>query len=408
MKRRYFHGSSLDILPPPLLESGLKFFEERIAFKDKITGETGIDGLMIDFNDGLRLQVPKGDWHVRISDGDMIFFDEDASEVMLISMEKFFVEWEIAIWLDGEPVFYHRFDPRGQTVHFVFRQAMGDNIALFPYVEQFRRTFDCRATCTVPPHMRELVEKYFPRLELTDELPEDSYACFYMVALSNMPFAATHDFRTVALELTGKTILNSPLIRRPSKVIYAPTKPRSIEQKYVCIAVQASGTHKCWLAPDGWNRVVEYLKSLGYRVLCIDRDRQCSGNGLTVEMPAGAEDFTGNIPLLERINVLAYADFFIGLSSGLAWLAWAVDVPVVMISGVTEPWYEFDTPYRVQNPMVCHGCFNDMRVDFSHVAACVSYEDADRKYECSKRISARSVIEAIERLMVDNNLNGGN
>ena len=72
-----------------------------------------------------------------------------------------------------------------------------------------------------------------------------------------------------------------------------------------------------------------------------------------------------------------------------------------MISGFTEPWYEFDTPYRIYTPLVCHGCFNDMRVDFSRVGGCVSYKDSARKYECSKQISARQVIDAIERLIVD-------
>ena len=407
---KLFNGPALDIFPAQLLESGLKFFDERIAFEHGITGETGIDGVLLDFNVGLRLQIPEGNWHVRISDyqSDVVFVDEDISGVVLISREKFFVHWEIALWLDGEPVFYHQFDPRGARVHFLFTKAIGDNIALLPYVEQFRRKFDCRVSCTMPPHMREIVRLYYPNVELADDLHEDSYAAFYMAAWSNMPFAASHDFRTVPLEYLGKTILCSPLIDQPSKVIYRPTKPREINEPYVCIGVQASGTNKCWLAPDGWDCVVEHLKAMGYRVLCIDRDRKCSGHGMTVETPAGAEDFSGSYDLIDRINQLAYADFFIGISSGLSWLAWSVDIPVVMINSITEPWHEFNTPYHVSNPMVCHGCLNDMRVDFSRVGGCVSYKDSARKYECSKQISARQVIDAIERLIADHNLDGRN
>ena len=38
-------------------------------------------------------------------------------------------------------------------------------------------------------------------------------------------------------------------------------------------------------------------------------------------IPYGAEDFTGRRPLQERIDLLYHADFFIGLSSGLSWVA---------------------------------------------------------------------------------------
>ena len=62
-----------------------------------------------------------------------------------------------------------------------------------------------------------------------------------------------------------------------------------------------------------------------------------------------AEDFTGNRPLQERLSLLHHADFFIGLGSGLSWLAWAADTPVVMISGFSHPSTEFHTPYRVIN-----------------------------------------------------------
>ena len=48
---------------------------------------------------------------------------------------------------------------------------------------------------------------------------------------------------------------------------------KSAESPYVCIGVQASMTAKGWLYPHGWDIVVDYLKSLGYRVLCIDKNK---------------------------------------------------------------------------------------------------------------------------------------
>lgn len=125
---------------------------------------------------------------------------------------------------------------------------------------------------------------------------------------------------------------------------------------------------------------------------------------MTVEMPAGAEDFSGKYNLIDRVNQLAYADFFIGMPSGLSWLAWAADIPVVLISGISEPWCEFSSAYRVYNPLVCHGCYNDLRVNCLHIADCIHHHGTPQAYECSKNISARQVIAAIARLIADHNL----
>lgn len=101
--------------------------------------------------------------------------------------------------------------------------------------------------------------------------------------------------------------------------------------------------------------------------------------------------------------MLYYAEFFIGLSSGLAWLANVVDCPVVMICGFSKDWHEFHTPYRVMNRLVCNGCLNDLRVDFRKVK-CPYHKGTERELECQKKISPRQVINVIDRLIADRNL----
>ena len=58
--------------------------------------------------------------------------------------------------------------------------------------------------------------------------------------------------------------------------------------------------------------------------------------------PEGIIDRSGNFPLSDRINYLAHADAFIGVGSGLSWLAWASGTKVVMISGFSKPHTEFE------------------------------------------------------------------
>ena len=92
-----------------------------------------------------------------------------------------------------------------------------------------------------------------------------------------------------------------------------------------------------------------------------------SGVVLT-HIPWGCEDDTGNKTFQERIDILKDCDFFIGLSSGVSWLAWCAKCPVVLISGFTNPYNEYYTPYRVINPMVCHGCWNDETCELPYLS----------------------------------------
>lgn len=400
---RFFYGGETGTFSKKLF-GNLSFFEAKFATKRPILGETGIPNVLLDFNDGLRLQIPKGHWHVKISDysSNFVFIDEDiVSGVTLISVEKFFVHWEVTLAFNGEVCFYHRFDPTGQQVHFMFpTKTMGDNITLFPYMNAFEKYYKCQVSCTVPDYMKDIVKLYYPNIRITEEISEDSYATYYMVGQNfHEPITSTENIRNVPLEQFGQSILGWNI--SVDKVIYRPTKKRQIKEPYVCIAVQASGTPKAWLNPNGWKFVVKYLKEIGYRVLCIDKESKTSDYGNVVQIPEDAEDFTGDIALIERINLLAYADFFIGIGSGLSWLAWSTNIPVILISGFSAPWYEFKTPYRINNILVCHSCFNDIRFDYGSIFYCPRYKGTEQAYECSKKISAQQVIDAIDHLIAD-------
>jgi autotransporter strand-loop-strand O-heptosyltransferase len=166
----------------------------------------------------------------------------------------------------------------------------------------------------------------------------------------------------------------------------------------VVIATQASSQAKYWNNPNGWHEVIAYLKSKGYRVLCIDKNRVCGAGVVWNHIPHGAEDFTGDLPLQKRINLIKDADMFIGLSSGLSWLAWCCKVPVLLISGFTAENNEFHTPYRVINHRVCHSCWNDMRCDFDHFDFlwCPRHKNTERQFECTKFITPKMVIDKIK------------
>jgi autotransporter strand-loop-strand O-heptosyltransferase len=176
-------------------------------------------------------------------------------------------------------------------------------------------------------------------------------------------------------------------------------KQRPMKEKYVCIGVQSTSQCKYWNNADGWNKVVKYLNYLGYKVVCIDKNSHFGIAGHMNSIPKGAIDNTGDKPLMERINYLMHCEFFIGLSSGLSWLAWACDKPVVMISGFTNPKLEFTNPYRIHNSKVCNSCWNDPEVKFdkNNWLWCPKNKD----FECSKQITFESVKQYIDNCIED-------
>ena len=369
--------------------------------------ETGIDDLRFDFNFGLRLEIPRGNFHVRISDADseQIFFDRDISDVQLISVEKFLIRWHIEVFRDGVKIFEHKFNVTNQSVLIAFknRLVLGDAVAAIPSVAEFERRTGCKLTVFLPKPLREFAANLYPELEQVDSVRIENYATFFFAwIIGTLPILPV-DSRMVPIERVAEINLSMKL--SPPKPTFKPTAPPVTDEPYVCIAVQASAPEKGWLYPHGWDIVVDYLKSLSYRVFCIDKNATETSDKFTICKPKAAEDFTGNLPIMHRANMLYHAEFFIGLSSGLAWIANAVDCPVVMICGFSSVWNEFDTPYKVSNRLTCNGCSNDLRtLDFFYMSRCTYHGGTSREFECQKKISPRQVINAIERLIVDKNL----
>ncbi|GLQ63965.1 hypothetical protein GCM10007867_28110 [Gluconobacter cerinus] len=173
------------------------------------------------------------------------------------------------------------------------------------------------------------------------------------------------DFRYVGLHKTAAYILGVSPEEEPAKITLSD-ESRPLKEPYVCIAVQASSQCKYWNNPTGWRELITWLKEQGYRVVCIDQKAEHGAGLVWNHLPHGAEDQTGNRPLTERARWLKHAAFFIGGSSGLAWLAWSAGCPVIMISGFTHPNNEFETPGRVINWHICNSCWNDPKERFDH------------------------------------------
>lgn len=374
--------------------------------------QEAIDGILFDFNYGLRVKIPQNGKSYRIRFVDLenmaTLYDTitpNDHECLLLSKKKYFVRYRLVISdpQDDKLLFKHDFDATNKEVVVRFpNPGLGDAIGWFSYVERFQKKHHCKLTCVVGDWFTNIVKDQYP--DITFAPKEDtkdikSYASynigiFAIGDFDNQPI----DHRYIGLHKASGAILGVDLAENPPR--FNLSAPRKIKEKYVCIAVQASGLAKMWNNPIGWDNVVDFLLAQGYRVLCIDKEKMTGMGGTYNRKPEKAEDFTGDKPLQERIDLIKDADFFIGLSSGLSWLAWGCHVPVVMISGFTNPITEFATPYRVFNRNVCHSCWNDLKdYNLGDFWTCPRLGTTPQRFECSILITHELVIDTIKKLI---------
>ncbi len=380
--------------------------------------QEGPEGIRFDFNDGCRLVLPvrtSGKWLVRLHDLDSgnILFESENQGATINSSKRWYVRFRIEVMSideDATParlVLSHDCDLTNRDVLIQFPiGTLGDTLAWFSYCDVFaKRHPGCRVSVAMSGLIIPLLRDSYPQLNLVThaqalelKLAEQAYAS-YRIGLFFDDVANDHqptDFRMVGLHRTAAYILGvDPKEEAPK--LSLPDETRPIPEPYVCVAVQATSAAKYWNNPSGWLEVVKFLKANGYRVICIDQ-KPVNGQGITWnQIPHGVEDETGDRPLAERARWLRHADFFVGLSSGLAWLAWAARTPVVMISGFSHPTNEFDTPYRINNFHSCNGCWNDPKERFDHhdFLWCPRHAGTPRQFECTRLITASHVQRVI-------------
>jgi autotransporter strand-loop-strand O-heptosyltransferase len=371
--------------------------------------QAGPHGLSFDFNEGCRVALPEGEhpWRVRISDLDTgnTLYETELKAGRVSSTKRYYVRFRVEVWQQGDSLFHHEYSAAGQPVLINFPVGtLGDTLGWFPYAVKFKERHNCRLTCAMAERLIPLFRDTHPDIEfVAHEAAEvERYYATYCMGLffddKDCVFQPC-DFRHVGLHRTAGYILGVDPTEVPPRIAL-PDEGRPIAEPYVCIAVQSTTQSKCWNNPMGWHEVVRFLKEAGYRVVCIDQ-KPVHGTGIVWNhIPHGVEDETGDRPLLERARWLRHAEFFVGLSSGLAWLAWGVGTPVVMISGFTHPTNEFATPYRVINYHACNGCWNDPRHRFDHhdFLWCPRHAGTPRQFECTRLITPEQVKQVIRTI----------
>lgn len=351
------------------------------------------------------------------------FIDQDTQKVLqsavirqnqsITSDIKYFVNFHVKVTnlATNKVIFEHYYSAKGQRVYIMFdTPALGDTIAWLAHIDTFYKLHACEIVVTT--FHNDLFEKNYPNFKFVQRYV-DVTRVYAMYKLGLYYDNEDHgypgdidimhhreDFRDDSIAKIGADILGVPFI--PTKPNIVINKIKNVYGKYVCIAPHASGLTKYWHYPGGWQAIVDYLNEQGYKVLMITYEKhgieeydQKIGGKLR-----GVIDKTGNNLLSERARDIANADLFIGVATGLSWLAWAIGCKVVMISGFSQPESEFTDCERIFTPKpatTCNGCFVKARLDKVRSEGCPNHEGTERMYECSKTITPKAVIAGIKR-----------
>ena len=379
---------------------------------------------------------------------------------------KWFTRWRVTVedQYTGQVCFEYKLDSlKGMNVlvHSVF--GLGDTLAWFPYTEEFRKKHDCNIFYH-GGYSHWLRDKY-PEINFIDKgNPSPKCHLGYELGWNHMyhahndlkayePFnkhfqfpndGAPRNYQTIPLQASAADTLGIEYTGYLRTHITEPQRRderyRPIKEKYVTICTQSTTQAKYWnygwdyekmWTPeththihhgDGWHRIIEYLDTIGYKVVVINQYRQygspdVSEDAVTEHLSVwNLHDFTNHpnvidktndyISLEDRMIDLMHAEFHIGLNSGMSWVAKTLGVPVIMIPGLHPPEIiPIAEKYVHQtDPDLCTDCgmeYPFVRGDWGH---CPKYQKTEREFECTATITPDMVVEKIDELIAEKNV----
>ena len=277
--------------------------------------------------------------------------------------------------------------------------ALGDTIAWFPYIEEYRKREELEKIY-VSMKWAELFEENYPKIIFNPKINEEEYDIIIDLGMhihhlqkSGLIYPSFTPLQEYASDILGFDYFTE--IRPNIRVKEVYNKSNYI--KSVSIGTHSTSQSKHWNNLSGWQDVVDYLLGKSYDVYCLDRYKVFGRGDMMNKIPEGVI-FDSDITISKIISIMHVSDFFIGLGSGLSWLAWALGIPVILISGFSHPVTEFQSNIsRVFNQDVCNSCFNKEKLDPLTWKWCPSTFKKKEMFECTKEITSNSVILEIDK-----------
>jgi len=289
---------------------------------------------------------------------------------------QWYTRWQAKVWEGKDLIYNSTMDLEGKKVFIAIdSRSLGDTLAFIPYCEAFRVKHNCEVI--VSTFWNKILD--YPDLEFVE--PGTMVNCYamYMLGYFHDSDKEPVPANKVPLQQCASNVLGLDFEELVPRV--RVNRERLDLGRYVTIATNSTAQCKFWTR-GGWQTVINYLHSKGFRVINVSKE---------------ANPFDNCEPIADTsmeytLQVIAGADFMIGLSSGLSWLSFAIGNHVVLISNFTASDYEFTTKCtRIVNTKVCHDCWSEHKLDSANWNWC----PRNQNFICHTSITPEMVIQQL-------------
>lgn len=291
-----------------------------------------------------------------------------ASGVWTAPNASYYIKWRVEVKDEqGNLIKQHIFDCKNKRVYIhLDSKSIGDTIAWFPYVEKFQKLHQCKVVCST--FHNDWFKSLYPNIEFVEpnSLVHNLYAMYeigWFYGEDGKYNSNKHpiDFLSIPLQKAASDILGLPFKEIRPQINSLPAVKEDF--KYVTLAMHSTCQAKYWNHPQGWQTVVDFVTSKGYKVFLVDKHHSFGIKDFMNTPPKGVIDKT-SCSLDEVFTLIKGAEFHMGVSSGLSWISWALNTPVLMVSSFSKPYCEFQSGcIRIYNDTPTSGYFNTHKLE---------------------------------------------
>jgi autotransporter strand-loop-strand O-heptosyltransferase len=281
--------------------------------------------------------------------------------------------------------------------------SIGDTIAAVPYVEKFSIDHsEEKILFEINDNLIPLLSPVYPTINFVGRNHNENY---------DEKIEFRYDYSVSVQSGFAKQLgYDNPEYIRP-KIINLEFQ-RPIKNKYITIGIHSTSQLKYWNHPKGkrvqpespyWNELCGIIRKEGYTPVVVEQYDTFGNAPYRNGLPNKSNKKFGQ-SLLESMNLIYHSEFYIGLSSGMSWIAHAMGKPVAIIANFTEDWNEFGLStsdyIKITNKNVCHGCWNKINIDHTFDKHdwywCPKHKGTEKQFECHTSITPEMVLENIK------------
>lgn len=271
-------------------------------------------------------------------------------------------------------------------------KSIGDTIAWAPYAIEFSKNNNCNVLLsTFHNYLFDGLSEYskIKFIEPNSEIDcSFSYSIGWYYDKNKEPISPPN---IIPLQQAASNILGLPYKELHTNISFNKMEAPTTD-KYITIAPESTSALKMW-DNEQWEKTVEYLINMGYKVYNVSY----AGPDIKGAIRINRNSKYGIISEI-TMNYIYHSELFIGLGSGLSWLAWSLNKHVILIANFSKNGHEFTTNVtRINNTEVCNGCWNNpnFKFDKNDWYWCPIWKNTDRYLECHKSITYDMVIRSI-------------